>query len=207
MLEFGTDSDDSLEGDGKSGFIDARSGHDTVIGSAINEEIVGGSGDDNLDGGVGSDTASFTDSDTDLEADLVKGEAESAGIGFDTLTGIENVSAGGGDDFLRGDDSDNRLDGGAGDDWIRGSTGNDTMTGGTGADEFVFAPRHGHDVITDFEVGTDFFTLLDGRTIDNLSEVDSDGVGGNDSTLVTFDDGGTVLLETVLGLGGEADLF
>ena len=110
-------------------------------------------------------------------------------------------------DTLSGLAGNDTLDGGQNDDWLRGSTGDDVMTGGQGADEFVFAPNHGQDVITDFEVGKDFITLLDGQTIQSLSEVDSDGVGGDDATLVTFADGSSVLLETVLGVGSELDLF
>jgi Ca2+-binding RTX toxin-like protein len=52
---FGTDADESLEGDDQSGYIDGRGGNDTIVGSAMSEEIVGGAGDDNLDGGAGDD--------------------------------------------------------------------------------------------------------------------------------------------------------
>ena len=52
---FGTEGDDTLVGDNQSGYIDARGGNDVVTGSALAEEIFGGTGDDNLDGGAGND--------------------------------------------------------------------------------------------------------------------------------------------------------
>ena len=45
------------------------------------------------------------------------------------------------------------LNGGAGDDELIG------CTGGHDADTFVFAPGHGDDIISDFEVGTDRIDL------------------------------------------------
>ena len=52
----GTNGSDTLVGDGKSSFIDAKDGNDSVTGSALAEEIVGGAGDDTIDGGAGDDT-------------------------------------------------------------------------------------------------------------------------------------------------------
>ena len=52
----GTSSNETIAGDGKSSYIDAKEGNDTVVGSALSEEIVGGAGDDSISGGDGDDT-------------------------------------------------------------------------------------------------------------------------------------------------------
>src|SRR6185436_5986697 len=86
--------------------------------------------------------------------------ATSAQTGTDTLTGIENVTGGSGDDTISSNGNSNRLDGGAGNDTLSaggsadvviGGSGNDTLTGGTGNDTFVFAAGFGHDIIVDFD--------------------------------------------------------
>ncbi|ELU05900.1 hypothetical protein CAPTEDRAFT_185034, partial [Capitella teleta] len=52
--------------------------------------------------------------------------------GSDTLTSIENVTAGSGNDTLYGNSADNQLLGGAGDDTLRGLGGSNTLNGGEG---------------------------------------------------------------------------
>ncbi|MGI9210837.1 MAG: calcium-binding protein, partial [Methylococcaceae bacterium] len=53
---YGTTGADTLTGDGVSGYIDLRDGNDSFAGSALAEQIIGGSGDDTLNGGAGDDT-------------------------------------------------------------------------------------------------------------------------------------------------------
>ena len=59
---------------------------------------------------------------------------------------------------------DDVVSGGRGNDWIEGCGGNDTLTGGAGRDTFVFRSDSGHDVITDFDIETPDYILLDGQT-------------------------------------------
>ena len=129
------------------------------------------------------------------------GDALNGSIGDDNLQGLA------GNDTLSGGNGNDTLLGGADDDEITGSFGDDFMEGGTGADSFVFGLGEGDDVIQDFDVGTDVLTLIGGQTIDSLFEVDSDGIGGLDSTLVEFTDGSTVLLNAVLGVTDVNDLL
>jgi Ca2+-binding RTX toxin-like protein len=56
-----------------------------------------------------------------------------------TLTGIEQVNAGGGNDVLTGSAAADTLWGGSGRDQIVGRVGDDTLDGGTGADRAVYA--------------------------------------------------------------------
>ena len=53
---------------------------------------------DTLNGGIGSDTAVFSDQDNQI--DLTITTSQDTGDGSDTLLSIENVNAGGGDDTL-----------------------------------------------------------------------------------------------------------
>jgi Ca2+-binding RTX toxin-like protein len=67
-------------------------------------------------------------------------------------------------DRLIGSAGDDSVSGGRGNDWIEGGGGNDTLTGGEGRDTFVFRADSGHDVITDFDVHTPDYILLDSQT-------------------------------------------
>ena len=64
----------------------------------------------------------------------------------DTLTAIENVTGGAGNDTLTGNGGANTLDGGA---------GNDTMSGGTGNDTYVVDSSRLDSVIENAGAGTD----------------------------------------------------
>jgi len=92
--------------------------------------IVGTSGNDLLNGGIGADRIEGLD-------------------GNDTLIGGEGA------DRLDGNNGNDSLSGGEGADRINGGSGADTLTGGNGADHYDF--RHNDssalslDVITDFE--------------------------------------------------------
>ena len=120
------------------------SGDDEIIGNSAANLIDGGGGDDTLEGGRGNDT--------------VRG-----GIGDDSLLGARD---------------NDLLEGGTGDDTLVGGSGQDTLTGGGGADSFVLtalsdsgATAATRDVITDFATGTDVI---------DLSALDANlGSGGN----------------------------
>ena len=79
-------------------------GNDQLSGGSGDDDLIGGDGNDNLSGGSGSD--------------YLEGDA-----GADILLG------GAGRDFLYGD---------GGNDKVRGGAGTDDLYGGTGADRFVF---------------------------------------------------------------------
>ena len=82
---------------------------------------------------------------------------------------IENAIGGSGNDAISGNDAANVLSGGDGADTIAGGRGYDQMTGGAGADVFAFSIGDGgslpHDVITDFQVGTDKLLLPDRKSV------------------------------------------
>lgn len=74
--------------------------------------------------------------------------------GDDTMTGAA------GTDNLWSQAGDDLLSGGAGADSLSGGLGDDVLSGDAGQDVFGFAHNQGHDVITDFESGTDLLQLF-----------------------------------------------
>ncbi len=120
-------------------------GDNGLFGGAGNDTLVGGSGvgNDTLDGGTGTDTATFTSTSAGVNVNLATGTAQSRGevneIGTDSLSGIENVVGGSGNDSLTGDANANSLSGEAGNDTLTGGAGNDTLNGGAGIDTASFA--------------------------------------------------------------------
>ncbi|AJA08080.1 heme peroxidase [Sphingopyxis fribergensis] len=142
---------------------------DTLTGTAGNDTLKGGSGEDVI-GGLGGD------------------DALTGGSGDDTLAGGEGDDAlggGSGDDLLAGGDGDDVLGGGSGDDRLDGGDGDDVMTGGSGDDVFVFG--EGDDRVTDFQLGEDSIDLSGlGVTAQSFASRVVISQSGND-TLVRID--------------------
>jgi len=136
----GTDSDDTISGDGQQnklvGFggadvLSGNGGDDQLLGGLGDDRLRGGSGNDILDGAQGRDTASYTDATGGVAVNLSTGVATNDGFGgSDALRNIENVEGSDFADLLRGSRNGNDVDGGAGDDVIYGGLGSDNLTGG-----------------------------------------------------------------------------
>jgi len=144
----GNDTLSEIEG------IAAGAGDDLLIGDEADNELrgaegddvlVGGPGDDTLDGGPGQDTADYSFAPTGVTVDLGSGEATDASGGSDTVTDVERVLGGLGDDLLRGDGRANVLLGGPGDDDLHGGGGADRLFGDAGDD--LLEGGRGNDVI------------------------------------------------------------
>lgn len=127
----GTANDDRLVGGEGNDSINTLAGNDFASGQEGNDSINGGDGKDFLEGGSGDDGLSG-----DAASDRLYGEA-----GNDTLNG------------------------GGENDTINGGTGNDTLTGGAGADRFNFYDPaiEGIDQITDFNVAEDVIGIYVGE--------------------------------------------
>ena len=110
---------------------------DTLTGDAGDNRLEGGAGADTLDGGAGNDRAIYVGSNEGVTVNLATGNAGGGHAGGDTLIGIENLTGSGHDDFLTGDDGDNRLEGGAGGDSLIGGAGEDVLEGGADFDHVV----------------------------------------------------------------------
>lgn len=129
----GGDGDDAIRGGDGDDRLVGGLGDDFLFGDAGNDRLIGGAGNDVLDGGDGIDTADYSAETEGVTIDLAAGKANGASIGRDTLSNIEIVVGGSGNDVLIGDGKANVLSGGAGDDRLVVSDG-DTAVGGDGDD-------------------------------------------------------------------------
>lgn len=120
VIDYGFGNRDTIIGD-PWGVIGSDS-RDIITGSGKDEWFMGRAGRDTIDGGGGTDwlafgpTRSVVDS---LSVDLANGRATGTWDGMPlsyTLSNIENVRGGDGNDTLFGDNNVNVLDGGPGDD-------------------------------------------------------------------------------------------
>jgi Ca2+-binding RTX toxin-like protein len=120
--------------------MDTLSGFESVIGSRFNDILTGGSGDDTLEGGddkkdnvgdalnggAGTDTASYARATKGVTVNLsVATLQDTGGAGKDTITNIESLVGSNFSDNLIGNGFANTLDGGAGADTMAGGLGND----------------------------------------------------------------------------------
>ncbi len=156
---------DSIKGDSAANSLIGGDGADTLFGS-----VSGGAGNDTIDGGAGIDTVSYdkfksTDAaiTQNLTINLTTGKTTVTGsTQVDTLTSIENVIGGDGNDTITGSTANNDLKGGAGDDTFKYSAGVDTIDGGantTVGDTVDY---------TGYTAGALTLVLSDGVATDNL---------------------------------------
>ncbi|WP_264296796.1 DUF5801 repeats-in-toxin domain-containing protein [Mesorhizobium sp. B1-1-8] len=200
------------------------SGNYTLTGTAGNDVLAGSTHADTIAGGAGTDIVDYTGSVAAISIHLADdghasgapadptsplagtiGGGDAAG---DTLTGIEGIIGGSGNDHLFGNSSDNYLAGGAGADTLNGGGGNDTLigglgqdtlTGGTGADTFKLDHLDIKDLITDYSgVGGD------GDKIDLTALFDA-APAGNISNYVHYNNATGALSVDTSGSGNAAN--
>ena len=151
--------------DGRSNLVFGGAGRDTIRGAAGDDQLTGDVGNDRLFGGRGDDTLRGGAEEDRLSgasgADRLVGDS-----GADTLLGHA------GEDSLEGGRDADLLRGGTGHDSLTGGRGDDTCAGGTGADIFVFRAGDGHDLLRDFDQGSDKIHILLAR--DDPEEVQFD---------------------------------
>jgi len=186
----GSGFNDSLTGDANANTLSGGAGNDTLNPGANPGLTV-----DLLDGGLGSDTASFAGIASGVTATLNGASDVTASIiggAIATLRSIENLTGSASADTLTGDLNANAIEGGLGDDILDGGLGVDTLvfTGSTAvtlnlATLTAQATGWGNDTITGFE------NVRTGSGADNITG------DGNDNTF--FDGGGS---DTYDGAGG-----
>ncbi|MEM7530400.1 MAG: calcium-binding protein [Pseudomonadota bacterium] len=151
----GLDGNDYLYGGRDNDTLDGGEGRDRLTGDEGDDTLIGDvKNSERLNGGSGRDTADYsadtngvsvlldnidTPGSVDGEVKGVwfpNGPDEPGKVWIDTLTDIENVTGGTGDDFIFGTThrAGNVLRGGGGDDEIIGAGGNDTIFGEDGND-------------------------------------------------------------------------
>jgi hypothetical protein len=136
----GDDGPNLLSGAAGADRLDAGAGNDELDGGSGSDELRGGAGNDILrgdggalpssdvlDGGDGVDAASWVGTHSRIVVDLSDPGPDGEPVAPDTLTSIENVEAGSGDDTLIGDDGPNVLDAGPGRATVISNSGDDTL--------------------------------------------------------------------------------
>jgi Ca2+-binding RTX toxin-like protein len=188
-LLIGSNAADSLQGSFGNDELRGLDGDDVLAGGGDHDTLKGGAGDDGLFGDGGNDTAVFSTA-SDVEVDLVAGVASSSGLGDDTLSSIENVRTGDGDDLVYGDEVANILTTGNGNDEVYAGDGNNIITTGAGNDSVVG--------------GDDDDVIIGGGNADALYGGEGSDLidGGNGNDLVDGFEG----VDLLIG-GGGADRF
>jgi Ca2+-binding RTX toxin-like protein len=150
-LVYGHFGDDSISGGTGNDILAGGAGEDTVSGGDGNDLVLAdiGEGADVYDGGTGDDTLSFGTATGDVSVDLAAGTARSGTGPSDTVSGIEHVTGGVGNDTLTGNSGDNKLVGGVGADLLQAGGGADSLSGGLGSDTYLFQAGDGNDTVSD----------------------------------------------------------
>jgi Ca2+-binding RTX toxin-like protein len=123
--------DDSLDGGAGNDNLFGDYGNDTLRGGAGDDYLVGGTGNDNIDGGANGsfgDTVSYRGFNGGVSVNLATGVVTGA-AGNDTVSNVEHIEDGAGNDTLTGS---------AGTNWFRLSGGNDSASGGAGNDVVMY---------------------------------------------------------------------
>ena len=123
----GTATDDAVSSGTGNDFLQGKEGNDILDAGADNDRVYGGIGEDTISGGTGNDYLNGGNDNDSLDGGEGKDRLY-GGDGDDTITG------GAGNDFLKGDNGNDSLDGGEGRDRLYGGDGNDTLNGGSGND-------------------------------------------------------------------------
>jgi len=145
----GNNKSDKVLGSSKNDIFKTKGGKDHIFAGKGNDLLNGGSGNDKLIGGLGNDTVVFSSKSNKVNLSITK--KQNTKDGLDTLIGIENVSAGSGNDKIYGSKGSNILSGGNGNDYLVGGKGNDKLIGGKGKDIFKLSKGKGYDLIQDFK--------------------------------------------------------
>jgi Ca2+-binding RTX toxin-like protein len=173
-LLFGAAGDDSIYGGSGFDYIYGEDGYDLLHGYLGSDALFGGADGDTIITASyfygypqlgGTSYASGGDGNDRLFAcglnDVLLGDA-----GNDYLFSYSDESTylygGTGGDYLDGSNGSDYLDGGDGNDVLKGDSGLDYFYGGAGSDYFVMDTDDwygGHDVIADFQAGTDYIGL------------------------------------------------
>jgi len=178
----GGDGADTLDGAGGADTLLGGDGGDTLTGGAGADSIVGGLGDDDYDGGADTDTLDLSATSAGVVVDLAGGTATGVEIGADSLTAIENVIAGSGNDTLDGEAGADTLDGGSGSDTFLADTGDgdDAYNGGADTDTADYSVTTAG-IIVDFAGGT----AESGETgTDTLAAIENVVAGSGDDILI-----------------------
>lgn len=159
---YGSAFDDVLIGDSGANILWGGPGDDVLVGGAGNDTLNGGAGFDTVDysreAGTGNVYVNLGSGSFQVASGPTIGahQAQDTYGNTDTLSSIEHVITGAGNDHVVGSAAAEVIETGAGDDWISGGGGGDTLIGGTGndtysgvtaADTIIEQPNGGFDTV------------------------------------------------------------
>ncbi|MDC1347362.1 Ig-like domain-containing protein, partial [Glaciecola sp.] len=196
-ITFAADSDTSgtVTGNANATFINVEhvqgsTAADVIDGSAISNNlsiyVLGSEGDDTITGGAGSaDALAYQAYTVDITADLTAGTVLSS-VGNDTVSNIEEINTGSGNDDITGSVGNDIIRGNAGDDTFVGSAGNDTIEGGAGFDTLDFSAQSTDLSLTGLRFNYNSWTYISALGNDRFSSIDQVISGsGNDTITVS----------------------
>ncbi|MBL1240801.1 MAG: hypothetical protein COB13_003055 [OCS116 cluster bacterium] len=125
---------------------------ENLTGSKFDDKLAGDAGGNEINGGEGSDTINYVNSDAAVNVDLSSGTVSGGFAEGDVLTSIENITGSRFDDHLMGDSNINHFDGG---------DGIDTL-------DYSFA---GARVEVDLIYGQGYFNDAEGDTLVNIENL------------------------------------
>ncbi|MEJ0075025.1 MAG: FG-GAP-like repeat-containing protein [Alphaproteobacteria bacterium] len=188
--------------------------NDTLVGDANDNNIRGGGGADVINGGAGSDFASYADSPVGLKASLADPSQNTGEAAGDTYISIENLAGSSFDDTLIGDAGNNILQGHAGSDILNGGAGVDTASYSTAITRLPDGSLTG--VVVDLlnpnnntgEAAGDTYSSIENLRGGNFNDI---LFGDNGSNLLVGDDGNDALIgnggnDTLVGGNGNDTL-
>jgi len=157
----------------------AESGDDVMQGSSADELFVPGAGSNTIDGGGGTNTVSYADSDEGIIVYFGMAKTTASGQSADGLTNIQNFIGSDFDDRIWGSEEANVIVSGDGNDWLKGWGGVDTFYLNGGSNEiddfcivdgekiFISKEAYGIDSYDDLELvfketnnGSDFYVQI-----------------------------------------------
>ena len=195
----GNDLDNSLIGNSGNNTLDGGLGADVMIGSSGNDTFIVDNLGDSVTGNAGTDLVlSSVDFvlGSGLENLTLTGAADINGTG----NGTGNIITGNsGNNILTGGGAVDTIIGGAGNDTLDGSGGNDTMSGGLGDDVFIVS-NNGDIVSEQASEGTDTVEAsVDYMLTDNVENLTLTGGTNKDGT-------GNALDNVIIGNTGNNSL-
>ncbi len=165
--------------------------NDTLTGDAGANTIIGGLGNDAMDGAAGVDTVSYAGASAAVTVNLgLTAQQNTVNAGLDTLSNFENLTGSNFNDTLTGNTGANVLNGGLGADTMAGGLGNDVYIVDNLGDVVTEAAAAGTDTVQ----SSVSFTL--GANLENLTLAATAAISGTGNTLantITGNAGNNVL--------------
>ncbi len=196
----GSGYDDVLTASAAGSTLIGGLGNDTLTAANGGSVLIGGSGADTLVGGAGIDTADYSADSTALTVNLATNANHGGTAEGDSLSAIDIVIGGSGDDILTGNATvATTLYGGAGNDTLVGGTQGDWLDGGAGTNTVDYSGNSAN-LIVNLVTNANAGGTAVGDKLYNIQQV----IGGSGDDTLT---GNATTTTTLLGGAGNDTLM